>query len=207
VKSGVTGHQGKLILGTIGDNPIWIMAGRFHTYEGYSPEMVTRPIQLLSKLGVKKVILTSASGGLNNNLKVGDIVILSDILALFCISPLKGEKFQDLAQPFSKNLIKKAQNICSKEKIPHQKKGVYAYVRGPHFESFADKKALKILGADCVGMSTVPETIMANHLGVQVLGLSCITNLAFVKHSHLEVMAEAKKQQSNMVKLLTSLIK
>lgn len=200
--AGVAGHAGKLILGKLEEKPVWIMAGRFHTYEGYSTEEVTRPIQAFAKLGVKNLIITSAAGGLNSSYLVGDIVILSDILALFCQSPLTGATFQDLSQPFDSALRENVIEICDSEGIPFQSQGVYAYVRGPHYESFADKKALQSLGADCVGMSTVPETIMANHLGLKVLGLSCITNLAFVKHSHQEVVAAAEAVKGNMTRLL-----
>jgi len=206
VKAGVTGHKGQLILAKVNDLLVWIMAGRFHTYEGYSSEEVTRPLQALAKLGVKNLVLTSAAGGLNQKFKVGDIVILSDILALFCLSSLQGDLFQDLSQPFDPKLRQLALDFCRQQHIPHQKQGVYAYVRGPHYESFADKKALAKLGADCVGMSTVPETIMANHLGMRVLGLSCITNLALVKHSHQEVIANAQRQSQRMTTLLQSLI-
>lgn len=206
VGAGVPGHEGELILGKINQKMVWVMAGRFHTYEGYTSQEVTRPLQALVKLGVKQVIVTSASGGLNKNFKVGQIVILSDILALFCQSPLTGSAFQDLSKPFADKWRKKAIEICQRKKIPCQAKGVYAYVRGPHYESFADKTALQKLGADCVGMSSVPETIMANFLGVKVLGLSCITNLAFVKHSHQDVVAAAESVSKNMVWLLSALI-
>lgn len=206
VSSGVKGHKGELILGKIGNKLIWIMAGRLHRYEGYESEKVTRPIQAFSNLGVKNLILTSAAGGLNTAYKVSDIVVLSDLITIFCESPLKGDKFQDLSSPFDKSLRKKANLVCKKEKISSQSKGVYIYLHGPHYETFSDKKALRILGADCVGMSMVPEAIMANYLRLNVLGLSCITNLAFVEHSHKEVLTESKKKNKDMSKLLLGVL-
>jgi len=203
--AGVIGHKGELILGRLSDQLVWIMAGRFHTYEGYSSEEVTRPIQAFARLGVTRVILTSASGGLNGEYQVGDIVVLSDIMALFCQSPILGAQFVDLSKPFDLDLRQKAMQVCQQNEIEFRE-GVYVYVRGPHYESFADKRALAELGADCVGMSTVPETIMANSLGLKVLGLSCVTNLAFVKHDHKEVIANAKAQSEQMIKLLAGIL-
>ncbi|NMC35803.1 purine-nucleoside phosphorylase [Candidatus Beckwithbacteria bacterium] len=204
--AGVLGHKGALLLGKLNNRSVWIMAGRFHTYEGYSSEEVTRPLQALAKLGIKMVVLTSAVGGLNKNYQVGDIIVLKDILTLFCQSPLTGSNFQDLSQAFDKNLQDIACNVCQKFNIAYHR-GVYTYYKGPNFESFADKIALEKLGADAAGMSTVPETIMANHLGIKVLGLSCVTNLAFVKHNHQEVLANAQAQSEKMRKLLEGIIK
>ena len=206
VGSGVKGHKGKLYLGKIKGKLVWIMAGRLHTYEGYNSEEITRSIQALAKLGISNVILTSAAGGFDTKYKVGDIVVLSDIITIFCQSPLTGDKFQDLSCPFSKDLRKIANLVCKSEKISSQREGVYVYLHGPHYETFSDKKALCFLGADCVGMSTVPETIMANHLGLKVLGLSCITNLAFVKHSHKDVVEAAETKSKQLVKLLTGIL-
>ncbi len=203
--SGVAGHKGELILGRLTGKPVWIMAGRFHTYEGYTSEEVTRPIQAFAQLGVKQVVITSASGGLNGEYQVGDIVILDDILTLFCQSPIQGAHFVDLSQPFDTELKNRAIEVNKQYSIRYQQ-GIYAYVRGPHYESFADKRALAELGADCVGMSTVPETIMANSLGLQVLGLSCVTNLAFVKHDHTDVVTNAQAQSEKMKKLLNGII-
>jgi len=205
VKASVSGHRGTLILGSLSNKLIWVMAGRFHTYEGYSSEEVTRPIQALVQMGVKNLILTSASGGLNGKYKVGDIVIITDILTIFCQSPILGAEFVDLSQPFNPDLRAKAIKVCQQNKISWQE-GIYGYARGPHYESFADKKALAHLGADCVGMSTVPETIMANNLGLNVLGLSCVTNLSFVKHNHKDVISNAQAKGKQMVCLLTGII-
>ncbi|MFC1711095.1 purine-nucleoside phosphorylase [Patescibacteria group bacterium] len=205
VKSGVAGHKGKIVIGSINSKKVLFMAGRFHTYEGYSSSEVVRPLEAFASLGIKNIIITSAAGGLNKNYKVGDLVVLNDLITLFLKSPLTGAKFQDLSTPFNLKLQRKAYEVSKKEKIT-LKKGVYAYVRGPHFETFADKKALKILGADMVGMSMCPEVIMANYLRLNILGLACITNLAFVKHSHFDVIKAANKVSSKMTTLINGII-
>lgn len=205
VRAGVSGHLGKIIIGSLDNKRALFMAGRFHTYEGYSSFEVTLPIRVFAKLGINNLVLTAACGGLNEKYKVGDLVILNDILTVFLQSPLSSGQFQDLSNPFDKDLQKIALSVCQKEKINYQQ-GVYAYFKGPHYESFSDKKAIRMLGADVVGMSICPEVIMANYLGLKVLGLSCVTNLAFVKHSHKEVVSAAEKVSGKMVKLLVGVI-
>lgn len=205
-KTTVPGHSGEVFSGTLNGKSVIIISGRFHTYEGYSSYDVTKTIRYLNEQGVKKVIITSAAGGLNPRYRVGDLVVLKDMITLFCKSPLTGPKFQDMSLPFSKDLIKAAETSAKKNKIRIQK-GIYAYTPGPHFETFADKKMLFKLGADVVGMSTVPEVIMANYLGMEVLGLSLVTNLAFVKHDHKEVLANAKKQEEKLGNFFYQLIK
>ncbi|MFH0943012.1 MAG: purine-nucleoside phosphorylase [Candidatus Beckwithbacteria bacterium] len=205
IKSTVPGHKGELIQAEYLGKPLAIMSGRFHIYEGYTSEQVTRPLPYLKKLGVENLIITNAVGGLNPKLKVGDFVIVNDIFTFTAPTPLVGPKFIDMSQTFNLQLIKLALAQAKKLKLRHRL-GVYAYCHGPQFETPADKRALKILGADVVGMSNVPETIMANYLGMKVLGLSFVTNLAFVKHSHREVLAESKKAAPNMIKLLTAIL-
>jgi purine-nucleoside phosphorylase len=201
-KTTVPGHQGKVVTGKIHNNKVIILS---HTYEGHTPTDAAKTVRFLHKEGVKKVIITSASGGLNPKYRVGDLVILKDLITLFSQSPLQGPNFQDLSRPFSEALQGLAVDSAKKNKIRFQK-GVYAYVRGPHFETFSDKKALRILGADVVGMSTVPEVILANNLGMEVLGLSLVTNLAFVKHNHKEVLAAAQSQEEKLYKFINTLI-
>jgi purine-nucleoside phosphorylase len=205
-KAGVQGHRGQVVFGTISGKRVLCFAGRFHTYEGYSSFDATLPVRKAKEEGADTIILTSASGALNKDYKVGDIVVLTDTLNLLLQSPLQSGQFQDLSNMFDIKMREKAIAVCKKEKIP-LRQGVYAYVRGPHFESFADKKALAVLGADVVGMSTAPEAIMARQLGMKVLGLSCVTNLAFVKHSHEEVLSSSKRASADMVRLLEKLIK
>jgi len=205
-KTTVPGHSGKIITGTLQGKKLIILSGRFHTYEGYSASEVTKTVKFLHQESVKKVIITSAAGALNPKYKVGDLIILKDLITIFCQSPLTGPQFQNLSQPFSPKLIKLAQKSTTEIKLPLQK-GVYVYMKGPHFETFADKIALRLLGADVVGMSTVPEVIMANHLGMQVLGLSLVTNLAFVKHDHKAVLAVVKNQEEKLRNFFLTLIK
>lgn len=202
----VPGHQGKVIFAKLNGKKIIFLSGRFHTYEDYSPYEVTKTICYLHEQGVKKIIITSAVGALNPKFQVGDLVILSDLLTFFCPSPLIGPKFQDMSEPFSKKLIKLAENSIHQSKINYQK-GVYAFMKGPQFETYADKMALRALGADIVGSSTVHETIMAKHLGMEVLGLSLVTNLAFVKHSHEEVLKAAKNQEEKLYIFIKNLIR
>ena len=190
----VKGHSGTLIKGTINNSDVIILSGRFHTYEEYNSYEASQTIHYLHKQGVKQVIITSAVGGLNPKYQVGDMVILTDIITLFCQSPLKTNQFQDLTLPFSLNLQNKAIIAAKKSNIKYQQ-GIYTYVRGPHFETFSDKKALQIMGTDVVGMSTVPETIMARYLGMEILGLSMVTNLAFEKVLHEDVLANSKKME------------
>lgn len=204
-KTTVTGHAGKIISGSLMKKNVIILSGRFHTYEGYTPHEATKTVRYLHEQGVKQIVITSASGALNPKYQVGDLVILSDLISLFCQSPLTGNQFQNLSQPFSGRLTGAAQKAADQTDFPWQK-GVYVYLKGPHFETFSDKMALRFLGADVVGMSTVPEVIMANHLGVEVLGLSLVTNLAFVKHDHKDVLQAAKNREKKLKKFLLNLI-
>jgi len=204
IETSVPGHTGELIIGTVGTKRIACMSGRFHMYEGYSGEEATLPIRLFTKVGLKKLITTAACGGLNEKYKVGDFVILSDMITLLLAldNPLKGPQFIDVSEVFNLEMRKKAVEICVNNDIPFHE-GSYVYYHGPNFETPADKMALRFLGADVVGMSTVPETLAARALGIDVLGLAFVTNLAFVKHNHKEVLAEADKA-SGMMKILLS---
>lgn len=203
----VKGHNGKLIIGKINNKEVVFMSGRFHLYEGYTPEEVTNPIRLFATMGVKNLITTAACGALNESYRVGDVVILSDVLTLFLSlkNPLVGPQFIDMSNPYDIKLRKKAVEICQQKSIPF-KEGVYAFYHGPNFESPADKKALKILGADVCGMSSVPELLVAKSLGIKTLGLAFVTNLAFVKHDHKEVLKEAERGSTRMSTLLKELI-
>ena len=207
-KTSVPGHEGKIVFGSLKNvnKKIIVLSGRFHIYEGYTPQEAVRTVKYLHKQGVKKIIITSASGGLNPKYEVGDMVILSDVITLFCPSPLKGSQFQNMSSPFSKEMISSAEKSARYANLNIQK-GIYLFVKGPHYETFADKTAQRILGADICGMSTVPEVIMANYLGMEVLGLSLVTNLAFVKHDHKEVLSAVEKKQEVLTKFLNTLLK
>lgn len=206
VETSVLGHSGEMVVGMLADKRVIFMSGRFHLYEGYSASEATTPIRVLAQLGVKRMVVTSASGALNPDYRVGDFVVLSDLLTLFLRStPLVGPQFLDMSASFDAQWQVKAKQVIEDLKLTPQS-GIYAYVQGPHFESPADKRALLSLGADCVGMSTVPEVLMARQLGLKVLGLSLITNLAFVKHDHRDVMAAAQRSSDKMAKIIQRVI-
>lgn len=202
----VPGHTGELVIGRLGQKRVVFMSGRYHIYEGYTGTEATEPIAILAKAGVKRMIVTSASGALNQNYKVGDFVVLTDLLTLFLKSnPLIGPKFVDMSQVFSPLWREKTIKCLADLNLPTQE-GVYAYVPGPHYETPTDKRALLALGADCVGMSTVPEVLRARELGLEILGLSFVTNLAFVKHDHKDVIAAAEKSAQSMALLIEQVV-
>lgn len=207
VEASVPGHEGKLVIAKINSHEIAFMSGRFHMYEGFSAREATLPIRLFSKLGVKKLILTAACGAINEKYKVGDFIVLSDIITLFLAldSPLRGPEFVDVSSVFNEALRHDALKTCINNKIPVHE-GVYCYYHGPNYETPADKMALRFLGADVVGMSTVPETISARSLGIDVLALAFVTNLAFVKHDHKDVVAQANKASESMALLLKQVL-
>ncbi|MBD3250024.1 MAG: purine-nucleoside phosphorylase [Candidatus Pacebacteria bacterium] len=203
VQATVPGHDGRLIIAVIGKTKVAAMVGRFHRYEGYTSRQATLPIRVFAQAGAKRLLLTAASGALNEKYQVGDFVITSDLLTLFLPdSPLEGPQFLDLSEAFSWEMRKKLRAVALELDLP-VREGIYAYYHGPNFETPADKMALKFLGGDVVGMSTVPETIMARWLKLEVASLSFVTNLAFVKHDHQEVLAAAKQSSQKMVELLT----
>lgn len=201
----VPGHENKVIEATLNSKKVIFLSGRLHIYEGLTANESAETVRYLYKQGVRKIIITSAVGALNPLYHVGDLVVLSDLLTIFSPSPLSGATFQDMSAPFSNQLIKAAEKTCVETGLTAQK-GVHAFMRGPHYETFADKKALRILGADVVGMSMAPEVIMAKNLGMEILGLALVTNLAFVKHSHKEVLAAAENQEKKLKAFLIRLI-
>lgn len=178
------GHAGKLIYGKIGEKDVICMSGRFHFYEGYSMNEVSFYVRALKVLGIKNLIITNAAGGINRCFTPGDLMIITDHIKFFDDSPLRGEniselgpRFNDMSEAYDKGLIEKAKSVAAKQGIDI-KEGVYAFMPGPSYETPAEIRALGILGADAVGMSTVPEVITASHSGLKVLGISCITNQA-----------------------------
>lgn len=207
VKTTVPGHEGKLVIGTINGKQAAFMSGRIHMYEGYSAREATAPIRAAAHAGMKNLILTAACGALNEKYRIGDIVILNDMITLLLAldSPLKGPQFIDTSAVFDADLRKKAVAIAKQNSVPYQE-GSYIYYHGPNFETPSDKRAMKMLGADVCGMSTVPEALTARALGVKVLGLAFVTNLAFVKHDHKEVLNEAEKGSERMKILLNGLL-
>lgn len=214
--STVEGHSGKLILGKLGNTPILAMQGRFHFYEGYNMKEVTFPVRVMAALGVKTLLLSNAAGGMNPNFEIGDIMIIRDHINLFPEHPLRGKnfnelgvRFPDMSEAYSKSLISKAKQIAHKNNIKVQE-GVYVGTQGPTFETPAEYNYFRIIGGDAVGMSTVPEVIVANHAGMQCFALSIITDLGvpekIVEVTHEEVQQIANKVQPLMTKIMKELI-
>ncbi len=211
-KPTVEGHQGNLIFGKKHGKNIVVMQGRFHCYEGYTPQEVVIPLRVLIRLGISKLLLTNACGGVNENFKSGDLMIITDHLNLPNYNPLMGENFDefgprfcDMTYTYSPKLIKVLQDGSDKLNIGIHK-GVYCFWSGPSFETPAEIKMSRILGGDVVGMSTVPEAIVANHAGIELAGISCITNLAAGitadRLSHQEVLETGKLAGEKTKKLI-----
>jgi len=201
--STVAGHSGRLVVGTLASKRVMILQGRFHYYEGYEMHEVTFPIRLMKALDVKGLIVTNAAGGINPDFAPGDLVLIKDHLNLMGNNPLRGSnisiqgpRFPDLSEAYDSKWLEKALGVMKELGLKAQQ-GVYAAVSGPSYETPAEIRFLRIIGADLVGMSTVPEVIVANHCGIKVLGISCVTNMAAgilpQKLSHAEVIATTEK--------------
>ena len=214
-KSTVEGHEGNLIFAKINNIDVMIMQGRFHFYEGYPMEEVTLPIRLMKILNIRKVILSNAAGGMNSKFEIGDVMIINDHINL-APSPLIGKniselgtRFPDMSEPYSKEMIESAERIFNESKICFHK-GTYVCVTGPNLETPAEYKFLKIIGGDAVGMSTVPEVIVARHMNMQCFAVSVITDLGIEgkieKVTHEEIQQAAKKAQPNLITLIKKII-
>jgi purine-nucleoside phosphorylase len=214
--STVQGHKGALVFGTIGTKNVVAMQGRFHYYEGYDMKQVTFPVRVMKHLGIEKLIVSNASGGVNPKYKVGSVVIIKDHINLMPEHPLRGknderfgERFVNMSEPYSKAMIDKAKQIANELNIEVHD-GVYLGLQGPTFETLAEYKMVKILGADCVGMSTVPEVIVARHMNMQCFGLSVITDMGDEENidevNHQEVLKAAKQAEPNVRNLIKALI-
>ena len=213
--STVEGHSGKLIFGKLGGVDILAMQGRFHFYEGYSMKDVTFPVRVMYELGIKTLFVSNASGGMNEQFHVGDIMIITDHINFFPEHPLRGKnfptgpRFPDMHEPYDQKLIKLATTIANEKKI-RVRYGVYVGVQGPTFETPAEYKMYRKLGGDAVGMSTVPEVIVARHCGIRVFGVSVITDLGGfdvpVEVSHEEVQNAANKAQPLMTEIMREMI-
>ena len=215
--STVEGHSGELIFGKIGTKNVIAMRGRFHYYEGWTMEQTVFPVRVMKYLGAEKLIVSNASGGVNPAFKVGDIMIITDHINFMPEHPLRGKneplfgpRFVDMHEPYSKIMIAKMEAVADKLAIKVQK-GIYLALQGPTFETPAEYKMVKILGADAVGMSTVPEVIVAKHMGMTCFGLSVITDLGVEgiveAVSHEEVQKAAKGSEKNIGKLVEEFIK
>ncbi|KGI60133.1 purine nucleoside phosphorylase [Prevotella sp. S7 MS 2] len=214
--STVEGHAGKLIFGKLGGKDIMAMEGRFHYYEGYDMKEVTFPERVMYELGIKTLFVSNASGGMNPDFKIGDLMIIDDHINFFPEHPLRGKnfptgpRFPDMHEPYDKNLIALADKIAEEKgiRVMH---GVYMGVQGPTFETPAEYRMYHRMGADAVGMSTVPEVIVAHHCGIRTFGISIITDLGLegqaVEVSHEEVQEAANRAQPLMTEIMREMIK
>jgi purine-nucleoside phosphorylase len=211
--STVQSHNGNLVLGKLGNKEVVAMQGRFHYYEGYSLQEVTFPVRVMKKLGADIIIISNAAGGMNRFFKRGDLMLITDHINLFGNNPLigtnndeLGPRFPDMSKAYNPKLIKLAEEIAQKEKIKlHQ--GIYVGLTGPTLETPAEYRFLINIGADAVGMSTVPEVIVANHMGMKVLGISCITDLAIDGVIEETGSEEIIKAANNAEPIMTKLVK
>ena len=213
--STVEGHSGKLIFGKLGNKDIMAMQGRFHYYEGYSMKEVTFPVRVMRELGIKTLFVSNAAGGMNPDFEIGDLMIITDHINHFPEHPLRGRnidygpRFPDMSEAYNRELINQAKTIAAEKNI-RVVEGVYVGVSGPTFETPAEYKLYRIFGGDAVGMSTVPEVIVAKHCGIRVFGMSVITDLGvegkIVEVTHEEVQAAADKAQPFMTEIMRELI-
>ncbi len=213
--STVEGHSGRLIFGKLGNKDIMAMQGRFHFYEGYTMKEVTFPIRVMRELGIQTLFVSNAAGGMHPDFEIGDLMIISDHINFFPEHPLRGKnipygpRFPDMSEAYNKELIRKADAIATEKGIKVQH-GIYIGTQGPTYETPAEYKMFRILGADAVGMSTVPEVIVANHCGIKVFGISVITDLGvegkIVEVTHEDVQKAADQAQPLMTTIMRELI-
>ncbi|MEL1136427.1 purine-nucleoside phosphorylase [Desulfitobacterium sp. THU1] len=215
--STVEGHKGQLVFGKVLGKPVVAMQGRFHFYEGYSMQEVTFPVRVMQALGVTGLIVTNAAGGINPGYRPGDLILIKDHINMMGDNPLRGAnlsnlgpRFPDLSEGYDLEWRQRALSIAREVGIFPQE-GVYAAMSGPSYESPAEIRFLRTAGADLVGMSTVPEVIVANHGGMRVLGISCVTNMAAgilsQRLSHAEVMETAQRIEKQFVRFVQALVK
>lgn len=220
--STVEGHSGRIVAGSLGGTPVIVMQGRVHFYEGYTPAQVTFPMRAMGALGIRTVVLTNAAGGIQQGYSIGQLVALADHINLMGWNPLTGPneprfacipgaglRFIDMTEAYSKALRELAKDAAREEGFALEE-GVYLATPGPSFETPAEIRAFRTMGATLVGMSTVPETIAARHMGIEVLGISCVTNLAAgmgdKQLSHEEVFEAGRKVEHRLAALLTRVV-
>ncbi|HVI45654.1 MAG TPA: purine-nucleoside phosphorylase [Chitinophaga sp.] len=216
-ESTVEGHSGKLILGRMQGKPVVAMAGRFHFYEGFSMRQVTFPVRVMKELGIHTLFISNAAGGMNPGFKVGDLMVIRDHINLQPEHPLRGRnedtlgpRFPDMSEPYAKSLINAAYKIAADNNISLHT-GVYVGVQGPTFETRAEYKYMHIIGGDAVGMSTVPEVIVAAHAGLKVFAMSVITDIGIREEenviTHDEVLEAAKAAEPKLTLIFSELIR
>ncbi len=214
--STVEGHSGNLIFGKLGEKRVMAMQGRFHFYEGYDMKQVTFPVRVMKALGIKTLFVSNAAGGMNPSFQIGDIMIINDHINLFPEHPLRGknynelgDRFPDMSEPYSHRLIAEAKKIAQEKSI-RVVEGVYVGTQGPTFETPAEYRYFYRIGGDAVGMSTVPEVIVARHGGMEVFAVSVITDLGVEgiveKVSHEEVQKAAQQAQPRMMEIMKELV-
>lgn len=215
-RSTVTGHAGRMIIGMLEGKKVLVMQGRFHFYEGYSMDTVVFPVRVMKLLGIENFLVTNAAGGVNTSFDPGDLMIISDHIKLEMDSPLRGEnmddfgpRFPDMSDAYNRELRELAKKAGESLEIP-LREGVYALMGGPSYETPAEIRMLRTIGADAVGMSTVPEVLAAVHAGMKVLGISCITNMAAgvldQPLNHAEVMETAAQVRENFINLVKKIV-
>ena len=215
-KPTVMGHGGQLLCGKVGGKTIYAFSGRFHFYEGHEPWTVVRYVRVLGELGVPTLILTNASGGVNTSYSAGDLMLITDHINLMGFNPLRGAnydpwglRFPDMSEAYDKEYRELALKVAADQGIT-LRQGVYCGLAGPNYETPAEIRMLRSLGADAVGMSTVPEALAARHMGIRVLGISCVTNMAAgvldQKLTHEEVFATGKLAEKKFSALLAEII-
>ena len=214
--STVVGHQGKMILGRAGKVPVVVLSGRMHFYEGYDMREVTLLARVVGRLGIRKLVVTNAAGGVNTSFKPGDLMLISDHINLMGVNPLRGpnieelgQRFSDMSEAYPESLRKLARDVARENGIMVQE-GVYLALSGPTFETPAEIRAFRTLGADAVGMSTVPEVIVMSHMNIPVLGISCMMNMAAVilkqKLGHEEVMETTARVEKEFTQLIVGVL-
>ncbi|MDD2891099.1 MAG: purine-nucleoside phosphorylase [bacterium] len=215
--STVESHKGRLLFGTLGGKKVVAMQGRFHYYEGYSMQEVTFPVRVLKALGCKIMVVSNAAGGINSLFNRGDVMLISDHINFFSEHPLRGKnddsigpRFPDMLNIYDRDLLALAEKVALEQRIP-VRKGVYLGLQGPCFETPAEYRMIKILGADAVGMSTVPEVIVARHCGLKVIGMSIITDMGLPDIlepvSAAVVIKAANEAEPKLAKLVEAIIK
>jgi purine-nucleoside phosphorylase len=214
--STVAGHAGRLVFGKIGATEVVAMQGRFHYYEGHPMRTLAYPVAALKFLGVETLVVSNACGGINPGFQAGDLMLITDHINLFADNPLiglnderLGPRFPDMTEPYSNRLMSLADRMAAQDGFEFRR-GVYAGMSGPYYETAAEIRYLGRIGADAVGMSTVPEVIAARYLGLEVLGVACITNMATgiatVKHSHEAVVATANAAGERFCKVVAAVV-
>ncbi|MEJ2744642.1 MAG: purine-nucleoside phosphorylase [bacterium] len=213
----VEGHAGELVLGTLCNKKVVTMAGRFHYYEGYSLMDITYPVRVMKLLGAQVVIVTNAAGAINRNFKVGNLMLITDHINNLKQDPLRGEnaeelgpRFLDMTYAYDRNLLALAEKVGKREGIRLQK-GVYIASPGPSYETPAEIRGYRLIGADAAGMSTIPEVIVARHMNMRVLGISCLTNMAAgvldKGLNHAEVIETARKVKGDFIRFMKAILK